>query len=141
MPLAQFGLLALFVSAMVGSPGPANMSLMANSMSFGARPALPFMLGTMSGFQVIYWLNVAGLFALLKAAPEVFDVLRVLCLGYILYLAWVIVRSPVQAGSKAGHIPDTAGASGCIRSIRKPMRCRSQESVSSSRPSATSPMR
>lgn len=105
MPLAQFGLLALFVSAMVGSPGPANMSLMANSMSFGARPALPFMLGTMSGFQVIYWLNVAGLFALLKAAPEVFDVLRVLCLGYILYLAWVIVRSPVQAGTKSGHIP------------------------------------
>ncbi|MCC4245817.1 LysE family translocator [Stappia indica] len=105
MPIAQFGLLALFVSAMVGSPGPANMALMANGISFGARPAVPFMLGQMSGFQVIYWLNVAGLFALLKSAPEVFEVLRLLCLGYILYLAWVIVRSPVRGGVKADRIP------------------------------------
>ena len=105
MPLAQFGLLALFVIALVGSPGPANMMLMASGLTFGARPALPFLLGTMSGFQVIYWLNVAGLYALLSAAPVVFAVLKYACIGYILYLAWVIVRSPVGDPGSAVPLP------------------------------------
>ena len=39
MPLAQYGVLVLFIVAMVGSPGPANMSLMASGVAFGARPA------------------------------------------------------------------------------------------------------
>ena len=29
----------------------------------------PFLLGTMSGFQIIFWLNVLGLYALLQGAP------------------------------------------------------------------------
>jgi threonine/homoserine/homoserine lactone efflux protein len=105
MPAAQFGLLALFVAAMVGSPGPANMSLMANGLAFGARPALPFMAGTMSGFQLIFWLNVAGLFALLQSAPQVFQVLRWACMGYILYLAWTILRSNGAGGRAMERVP------------------------------------
>ncbi|MHC5653881.1 LysE family translocator [Stappia sp.] len=105
MPLAQFALLGLFILAMVGSPGPANMALMASGLAFGARPALPFLLGTMSGFQIIFWLNVAGLYALLTSAPQVFAVLRWACMGYILYLAWVVVRSPAKGPSGAARVP------------------------------------
>lgn len=105
MPLAQYGVLVLFISAMVGSPGPANMSLMASGVAFGARPAVPFLLGTMSGFQIIFWLNVLGLYALLQGAPQVFQVLRWLCIGYIVYLAWTIVRSGNGTAGEARRVP------------------------------------
>ncbi|GGE77720.1 LysE family translocator [Stappia taiwanensis] len=105
MPLTQFALLATFMAAMIGSPGPANMALVASGLAFGVRPVLPFMLGTMSGFQMIFWLNALGLFALLQSAPAVFQILRWLCIGYILYLAWLIVRArpkTTQAGAAPG---------------------------------------
>lgn len=105
MPLGQFALLVAFVVALVGSPGPANMTLMASGLAFGARPAVPFLFGTMTGFQVIFWLNVAGLHALLTSAPEVFAVLRIVCIGYILYLAWVIVSRPIAGPSAASRAP------------------------------------
>ncbi|SDU06002.1 LysE family translocator [Stappia sp. ES.058] len=105
MPLAQYGVLVLFIAAMVGSPGPANMSLMASGLAFGARPAVPFLLGTMSGFQMIFWLNVLGLYALLQSAPEVFQLLRWMCIGYILYLAWTIVRSGSRQAGRATRVP------------------------------------
>jgi threonine/homoserine/homoserine lactone efflux protein len=105
MPLAQYGVLILFIVAMVGSPGPANMSLMASGLAFGARPAVPFLLGTMSGFQMIFWLNVLGLYALLQSAPQVFQLLRWMCIGYILYLAWTVVRSGTGPAGRAARVP------------------------------------
>ena len=105
MPLAQYGLLVAFIVALVGSPGPANMALMASGLTFGARPAVPFLLGTMTGFQIIFWLNVTGLYALLESAPQVFAVLRYACMAYILYLAWVIVRSAPGSLSAAARAP------------------------------------
>ncbi|MBL6431167.1 MAG: LysE family translocator [Alphaproteobacteria bacterium] len=117
MPLAQYGVLVLFIVAMVGSPGPANMSLMASGVAFGARPAVPFLLGTMSGFQIIFWLNVLGLYALLQGAPQVFELLRWLCIGYIVYLAWTIVRSGSGAGD-AGGFRAICAACGCTRSVQ-----------------------
>ncbi|MCA1297231.1 LysE family translocator [Stappia indica] len=104
MPLTQFALLAGFIVAMVGSPGPANMALVANGLAFGVRPVLPFMLGTTGGFQLIFWLNALGLFALLQSAPAVFQILRWACMGYILYLAWLIVRARPKT-MKAGAAP------------------------------------
>jgi threonine/homoserine/homoserine lactone efflux protein len=105
MPLAQYGLLIAFIVALVGSPGPANMALMASGLTFGARPAVPFLLGTMTGFQIIFWLNVAGLYALLASAPQIFAVLRYACMAYIVYLAWIIVRSRPENPSSAARAP------------------------------------
>lgn len=101
MPLDQFFLLCLFVIVLVGTPGPANMSLMACGLTFGLRPSLPFLLGTLAGRQVMIFANIAGLFALLKGAPLIWDGLRYLCLAYIVWLAWKIVRSsPKSAEAK-----------------------------------------
>lgn len=101
VPLDQFILLCLFVSALVGTPGPANMSLMACGLTYGVRSSLPFLFGTLAGFQLIFWLNAAGLFALLQSVPAVWDALRVLCIGYIAWLAWKILRSRPQAATAA----------------------------------------
>lgn len=104
MPLDQFFLLCLFVIVLVGTPGPANMSLMACGLTFGVGNSLPFLLGTLAGRQVMFCANFAGLFALLKGAPFVWDGLRYLCLAYIVWLAWKIVRSRPNA-AKAKDVP------------------------------------
>ncbi|MBZ0214912.1 MAG: LysE family translocator [Fimbriimonadaceae bacterium] len=93
MTLEQFFLLFLFVTALVGTPGPANMSLLASGMAHGAINTLPFLVGTMTGFQAILALNAIGLFALISAIPGLLGVLKVLCIGYICYLAYGIATS------------------------------------------------
>ncbi|NRG18398.1 LysE family translocator [Rhizobiales bacterium] len=101
MPLDQFILLCLFVVVLVGTPGPANMSLMACGLTFGVRGSLPYLLGTLAGRQVMFCANIAGLFALLQGAPVIWDGLRYLCIAYIAWLAWKIVLSrPKSAEAK-----------------------------------------
>lgn len=105
MPLDQFVLLCLFVVALVGTPGPANLSLMASGLSFGARATLPFLFGTLAGFELIFVLNAAGLLALLQKAPLLWQALRLVCVAYIVYLAIVIVRARPKSGAVADNAP------------------------------------
>ena len=99
MPFEQFVLLFLFVTALVGTPGPANLSLLALGMRHGAIRTLPFLFGTLTGFQIILSLNALGLMALISTVPWLLDGLKVVCLGYICYLAYgIAVSRPVAIG-------------------------------------------
>lgn len=44
---------ALFAASQVGTPGPANMALLANGARFGLRAALPFVAGVALGKQLV----------------------------------------------------------------------------------------
>ncbi|MEM7644733.1 MAG: LysE family translocator, partial [Pseudomonadota bacterium] len=46
---------AAFALSQVGTPGPANMALMATGARFGLRAALPFVAGVALGKQLIIW--------------------------------------------------------------------------------------
>lgn len=80
--------LVLFAFATSITPGPNNLMLMASGANFGFRRSLPHMLGIGFGFTVLLLLVGAGLVNLFDAYPISYDVLRVLSLGYILWLAW-----------------------------------------------------
>ncbi len=101
MSLQQYFLLFLFTTALVGTPGPANMSLLASGMAHGAIRTLPFLFGTMSGFQAILALNALGLYALVSTIPGLLGVLKFACLGYIGYLAYTIATSKPRSASDA----------------------------------------
>jgi threonine/homoserine/homoserine lactone efflux protein len=62
----------VFAAAQVGTPGPANMTLLATGARFGLRPALPFVGGVILGKQLIIWPIGFGVMALLGAHPLVF---------------------------------------------------------------------
>ena len=93
--------LAVFAASQVGTPGPANMALMATGARFGFRAALPFVAGVALGKQLIIWPIGFGLMGLAQAYPGVFAALKWLSAAYILWLAWRVAN--LRLGEKQGE--------------------------------------
>jgi len=81
-----------FAASQVGTPGPANMALMATGARFGLRPVLPFVAGVALGKQLIIWPIGFGLMGLASQVPWVFSVLKWASLVYICWLAWKVAH-------------------------------------------------
>lgn len=105
MPVDAYLALCLYVMALTGTPGPANTAFLAVSSNFGIVRTLPFLLGTLMGFMMTYWLAVAGLLAVLTGLPLVWNALKIACLGYIIYLAWLIATAQPKAPDAPKQIP------------------------------------
>ena len=70
-------------------PGPGNLALVTSTGKGGLRGALAATLGVIAGDQVLMWLAVAGVAALLAAYPPAFRGVQWLGAGY---LAWLGAR-------------------------------------------------
>jgi threonine/homoserine/homoserine lactone efflux protein len=88
---------AVFAASQIGTPGPANMALLATGARFGFRAALPFVAGVVLGKQLVIWPVGFGLMTLAERAPWVFETLKYLCAAYIFWLAWKV------ANMRLGH--------------------------------------
>lgn len=98
--LAAFSLFALVSSI---TPGPNNLMLMASGANFGIRRTVPHMLGIGIGFVVMVILVGVGLVGVFDAYPLSYDVLRVVSIVYLLYLAWKIATAAApEAGETTG---------------------------------------
>ncbi|PCJ74049.1 MAG: lysine transporter LysE [Rhodobacteraceae bacterium] len=86
----------IFASAMVGTPGPANMVLLSAGARFGLRRALPFVAGVLLGKQLIIWPIGYGLMEVAGRAPQAFEVLKWASVAYIFWLAWRIAGSRIS---------------------------------------------
>jgi threonine/homoserine/homoserine lactone efflux protein len=70
-------------------PGPGNLALITSTSKGGIRGGLAATLGLIGGDQVLMWLAVAGVAALLAAYPPAFQAVQWLGAGY---LAWLGLR-------------------------------------------------
>ena len=82
----------VFGASQVGTPGPANMALLATGARYGFRAALPFVAGVILSKQLVIWPVGFGLMELADRAPGVFQALRWACVAYICWLAWKIAN-------------------------------------------------
>lgn len=82
------------------TPGPNNMMLLASGANFGLRRSLPHMLGISGGHAFMVLVMGLGLAQLIHAWPNVMILLKVLAVGYVLWLAWKIAHS---AAPQAAH--------------------------------------
>lgn len=96
---------ALFAASQVGTPGPANMAMLATGAAHGFRAALPFMFGVLFGKQLIIWPIGFGLMELAEANPGVFATLKYLSAAYICYLAWRVARLRLRPGGSGTAAP------------------------------------
>jgi threonine/homoserine/homoserine lactone efflux protein len=89
-------LIALATFAFVTSitPGPNNLMLMASGANFGVRRTLPHMLGVALGFVLMAVLVGAGLERAFVLIPQLYTVLKIASVAYLLYLAWKIASAP-----------------------------------------------
>lgn len=97
--------LTIFAASQIGTPGPANMVLMATGARFGFRAALPFVAGVAMGKQLIIWPIGFGLMELAEAAPVVFDALKYISAAYIIWLAWKVANLRLGQGDPAANVP------------------------------------
>lgn len=79
-------------------PGPGNLALITSTGKGGPRGGLACTFGVIAGDQVLMWLAVAGVAALLSAYPPAFHAVQWLGAAY---LAWLGVRMLLaRAGDK-----------------------------------------
>lgn len=88
-------LTALFAFAFVSSitPGPNNLMLMASGANFGFNRTLPHMLGVGIGFTLMIVLVGLGLMQLFDRYPTSYQVLKVISVVYLIYLAYKIANT------------------------------------------------
>lgn len=88
-------LLAFIPAAMVlnFTPGADMMFCFGQGLKSGARPALVASAGISLGLMVHVLLAGLGLGALVSSMPWLFDVIRWMGVGYLLYLAWGAIRN------------------------------------------------
>jgi threonine/homoserine/homoserine lactone efflux protein len=92
--------------ALTGSPGPAVLSLAAAGAAFGIRRSLPLVAGIISGVLAVLLVTATGLTGLVLAQPTLGPAVRLLAVGYMVYLAWAIATAPPLADdAKSGRRP------------------------------------
>ncbi len=101
-----FPLLAFaFVTSI--TPGPNNLMLMASGANFGFRRTIPHMLGVGLGFVFMAILMGVGLSSAFDAWPILKDVLTVVSIVYLLWLAWKIANAAQPKDGEAAGKPLT----------------------------------
>ncbi len=105
MSLEHTLLLILFVAVAAGTPGPANLALIASGAQNGIRASVPFLVGTLVGFQAIFWLAACGALAVVASFPMLWTGLRYACMAYILYLAWHIAVAKITPDQRDRNAP------------------------------------
>ena len=100
---------ALAAFALVSSitPGPNNLMLMASGANFGFARSIPHMLGIAIGFSVMVLLVGAGLVQVFDAYPISHQILKIVSVVYLLYLAWKIANAAPATGRDANGTPMT----------------------------------
>lgn len=106
------GTFLLFAASQVGTPGPANMALMATGARYGLRRALPFVAGVALGKQFLIWPAGFGLLALASQVPWLFSVLKWASAAYICWLAYKVAIMRISTG--AGDVDPPGFGAGLI---------------------------
>ena len=85
--------LAAFAFVSSVTPGPNNLMLMTSGANFGIRRTMPHFLGVVFGFLLMILLLGLGMVEVFAAFPRAYDLLRVLSIAYLLYLAFRIASA------------------------------------------------
>jgi len=97
MTLMSDNLMMFIVTSIVLAlaPGPDNLYVISQSALYGARTGLIITLGLCSGLIIHIAAVVFGLATWLTTSPMTFVWLKIIGAGYLLYLAWRALRTPV----------------------------------------------
>lgn len=88
MALSSLLVFALALIVAAGSPGPSIAALVARVLTNGLREVLPFLLAMWLGEALWLACAVAGLAVIAHTFAMVFIALKIIGVGYLLFLAW-----------------------------------------------------
>lgn len=92
----EFIALILFVFSTSGTPGPNNIMILTSGVNHGIRDSLPHVFGVNTGFLVMIICVGLGIMSLFQQWPLLHQLIQILGIGYLLYLAFKIATMPVN---------------------------------------------
>lgn len=96
--VTDYGAFVVAFIVLLAIPGPGNLALILSTGKGGIRGGLASTLGIILGDQVLMWLAVAGVAALLKAYPAAFHLAQWLGAAYLIWLgARMLLAKPGAA--------------------------------------------
>ena len=102
------------------TPGADMMFCLAQGMKGGARPAIAASAGISAGVMIHVGLAGLGLGALVAAFPEVFGAIRWAGAGYLAWLAWKTLRTPMMVAEAPPARTARAFRDGLIVNLANP---------------------
>lgn len=90
---------ALFSFVTSVTPGPNNTFLLSSGVNFGLKRSLPYLNGIIAGLIGMMLAIGLGLSAVFTAFPMIYQTLKYIGFTYILYLAFLIIRSTSKSES------------------------------------------
>ena len=110
MALHSWWLYVTAVFLIAGTPGPNMLHVMVQSIHHGPQRAIVSMTGLMSAVLLCLLASAAGLGALLKASPGLYDVLRYAGAAYLIWLGIKAWRAPLGEAATDPHTRRSARA-------------------------------
>lgn len=98
---ASAGPLLITSAAIMGSPGPATISLTAAGSAYGVRRSLSYLVGIIVGTTIVLVAVATGITVTLVAVPAMRAVLIVISAAYIIWLAYHVATAPPPAAQTA----------------------------------------
>jgi leucine efflux protein len=86
--IADYGAFCVAIIVFLLIPGPGNLALITSTSKGGIRGGLAATMGVIAGDQVLLWLAVAGVAALLATYPRAFFAVQYLGAAYLAYLGF-----------------------------------------------------
>ncbi|GAB4022255.1 LysE family translocator [Spirosoma migulaei] len=110
LPINDLLLFALAALGLVLSPGPNMIYIISRSITQGRRAGLLSLAGVLTGFLVHIFLVSFGLTAVFMAIPMVYEILRWLGIGYLLFLAWEAIKPGGSSPFETRNLPHDSNA-------------------------------
>lgn len=96
--ISDYGAFVAAIIVFLLIPGPGNLALISSTGKGGFKGGLAATLGLIVGDQVLMWLAVAGVAALLAASPRLFAGVQWLGAAYLAWLGWRMLRAKPGEG-------------------------------------------
>lgn len=91
--IADYGAFVAAIILFLAIPGPGNLALITSTSKGGRAGGLAATLGVIAGDQVLMWLAVAGVSALLVAYPTAFHAVQWLGAAYLAWLGFKMLTA------------------------------------------------
>jgi len=82
-----------FAISMSVTPGPNNIMVMTSGLNYGIRKSMPLFFGICIGFPIMIIFVGLGLNVIFDIYPLLFEIIKILGIFYLLYLAYIIAMS------------------------------------------------
>ena len=87
------------------TPGPNNVMIMSSGMNYGIRASLPHLAGICLGFPLMVLLVGLGFGVVFERYPNLHQLIKVLGIAYLIWLAWRIAAAEPKAIAKGKSKP------------------------------------